>query len=298
MGLPPADHVPADVSADIAAANRYGAAAARGAAFAVRDRLGVTDASPPPVCAIILGSGLGDLAGDLEGARRVPFANVQGFPATTVEGHAGELLSGTLAGRPVLALAGRFHLYEGHPAPLAGFAVRVLHALGARALFVSNAAGGVRRTLVPGDLMIIADHLNLTGRNPLVGPEQPGDLRFPDMSAPYDPALRLLLRDAARAICVPVAEGVYAALLGPSFETPAEVRMLERLGADAVGMSTVPETIVARALGMRVAGVSLVTNAASGHTGQALTHAEVLEAGREASVRFRALVTEWVQRLG
>ncbi|GJG85158.1 purine nucleoside phosphorylase [Gemmatimonadetes bacterium T265] len=298
MGLPPSGVMPADVSADAAAADRYGAAAARGAAEAVRDRLGLGDGAPAPVCAIVLGSGLGDLAGDVAEARRVPFAEVPGFPATTVEGHAGTLVSGTLAGRPVLALAGRFHLYEGHPAPLAAYAVRVVHALGARTLFASNAAGGVRRTLGPGDLMVIADHLNLTGRNPLVGPQQPGDLRFPDMSEPYDAGLRALLREAARAAGVPVAEGVYAALLGPSFETPAEVRLLERVGADAVGMSTVPETIVARALGMRVAGVSLVTNAGTGYTGQPLTHAEVLDAGREASGRFRALVAEFVRRLG
>ena len=298
MGLPPSGIMPPDVSADIAASVRYGTAAAQGAATAVRDRLGLTDASPAPVCAIVLGSGLGDLADDIADARRVPFADVPGFPAATVVGHAGALISGTLAGRPVLALAGRFHLYEGHPAPLAAYAVRVVHALGARTLFVSNAAGGVRRTLGPGDLMLIADHLNLTGRNPLVGPVQEGDLRFPDMSDPYDTALRVLLREAARATAVPLAEGVYAGLLGPTFETPAEVRMLERLGADAVGMSTVLETIVARALGMRVAGVSLVTNAASGYTGQALTHAEVLEVGREASGRFRTLVTEFVRRLG
>lgn len=296
MGLPPNGY-PADVSADVAAADRYGAAAARGAAHAVRAALGLTEGGPGPACAIVLGSGLGDLAEDIQGARRVAFADVPGFPAATVVGHAGALIAGALAGRPVLALAGRFHLYEGHPAPLAGFAVRVLHALGARTLFLSNAAGGVRRTLAPGDLMVIADHLNLTGRNPLVGPQQDGDERFPDMSEPYDAGLRALLRAAARATGVPVAEGVYAGLLGPSFETPAEVRMLERLGADAVGMSTVPETIVARALGMRVAGVSLVTNAASGHTGAALTHAEVLEVGWEASVRFRALVTEFVARL-
>ncbi len=296
MGLPPSGLMPPDVSADVAAAVRYGAAAARAAAAAVRDRLGLADGAAP-ACAIVLGSGLGDLAGDVADARRVPFADVPGFPPATVEGHAGALLSGALGGRPVLLLAGRFHLYEGHPAPLAAFAVRVVHALGARTLFLSNAAGGVRRTLGPGDLMVIADHLNLTGRNPLVGPLQDGDLRFPDMSEPYDGRLRARLRDAARATGVPVAEGVYAGLLGPSFETPAEVRMLERLGADAVGMSTVPEAIVARALGMRVAGVSLVTNAASGHTGQALTHAEVLEAGREASARFRALVTEFVRRL-
>ena len=297
MGLPPSGRTPAEVSADIAAATRYGAAAALGAAHAVRDRLGLTAGAPAPICAIVLGSGLGDLADDLAAARRIPFADVPGFPSTTVVGHAGALVSGTLGGRPVLALAGRFHLYEGHPAPLAAFAVRVVHALGVRTLFVSNAAGGVRRTLGPGDLMLIADHLNLTGRNPLVGPVQDGDVRFPDMSDPYDASLRTLLRDAARAAGVPLAEGVYAGLLGPTFETPAEVRMLERLGADAVGMSTVLETIVARALGMRVAGVSLVTNAGSGYTGQALTHAEVLDAGREASGRFRTLVTEFVRRL-
>ncbi len=300
MGLPP-NGFPGDVSADIAAADRYGAAAARGAAAAVLERLGLAPDgradAPGVACAIVLGSGLGGLADDVADARRVPFAEVPGFPGTTVAGHAGALVAGTLAGRRVLLLAGRFHLYEGHPAPLAAFPARVVHALGARTLFLSNAAGGVRRTLAPGDLMIIADHLNLTGRNPLVGPQQDGDERFPDMSEAYDAELRGLLRAAARAAGAPVAEGVYAGLLGPSFETPAEVRMLERLGADAVGMSTVPEAIVARALGMRVAGVSLVTNAASGHTGAPLTHAEVLESGREAAGRFRALVTEFVARL-
>jgi purine-nucleoside phosphorylase len=271
----------------------YGAAAARRAADAVRERLGVR----APACAIVLGSGLGALADDLEDARRMPFAEVPGFPEATVVGHAGALLAGTLAGREVLLLAGRFHLYEGHPAPLAAFPARVVHALGARTLFVSNAAGGVRRTFAPGDLMIIADHLNLMGRNPLVGPQEEGDLRFPDLSDAYDAALRQTLRDAARAVRVAVHEGVYAGLLGPTYETPAEVRMLERLGADAVGMSTVPEVIVAKTLGMRVAGVSCITNPAAGISHTPLDHAEVLEVGREASERFRALVTEFVQRL-
>jgi purine-nucleoside phosphorylase len=214
-----------------------------------------------------------------------------------VVGHAGALVAGTLAGREVLLLAGRFHLYEGHPAPLAAFPARVVHALGARTLFLSNAAGGVRRTFAPGDLMVIADHLNLMGRNPLVGPQQPGDHRFPDLSEAYDAGLRRVLREAAAATGQAVQEGVYAGLLGPTYETPAEVRMLERLGADAVGMSTVPETIVARALGMRVAGVSCITNQAAGIAHHVLDHAEVLDVGRQAAGRFRALVTEFVRRL-
>lgn len=281
------------MSADDMAPARYGTAAARAAADAVRDRLSVR----APACAIVLGSGLGALADDLADARRVPFAEVPGFPEPTVVGHAGALLAGTLGGREVLMLAGRFHLYEGHPAALAGFPVRVLHALGARTLFVSNAAGGIRRAFAPGDLMLIADHLNLTGRNPLVGPLEEGDQRFPDMSSPYDAGLRATLRAASEAAGVAVHEGVYAGLLGPTFETPAEVRMLEGLGADAVGMSTVPEVIVARALGMRAVGVSLVTNLASGISAGPLDHAEVLAAGEAASARFRALVTEFVRRL-
>jgi purine-nucleoside phosphorylase len=271
----------------------YGADAARRAAEAVAARLGVSR----PVAGIVLGSGLGGLADEIEDARRVPFAEVPGFPAATVVGHAGALIGGTLAGREVLALAGRFHLYEGHPAALAGFPVRVLHALGARTLFVSNAAGGIRRTFAPGDLMLIDDQLNLMFQNPLVGPLQPGDVRFPDMSAPYDRELRALLRECAAGIGVRVVEGVYAGLLGPTYETPAEVRMLDRLGADAVGMSTVPEVIVARALGMRVAGVSCITNLASGISPVPLDHAEVLETTARVGAEFRRLVTEFVRRL-
>ncbi len=284
---------PAGTAPTAAAESPYGAAAARRAADAVRARLGVG----APACAVVLGSGLGALADEVADARRVPFTDVPGFPAATVVGHAGALVAGTLAGREVLLLAGRFHLYEGHPAQLAAFPTRVVHALGARTLFVSNAAGGVRRTFAPGDLMVIADHLNLMFRNPLVGAVEEGDVRFPDLSDPYDAALRRVLREAARAVGVPVQEGVYAGLLGPSYETPAEVRMLERLGADAVGMSTVPEVIVAKALGMRVAGVSCITNPASGTSLAPLDHADVLAVGREASARFRALVAEFVARL-
>ena len=272
---------------------RDGAEAAARAADAVRARLGVTS----PVCAIVLGSGLGDLANDIVDARRMPFAEVPGFPTATVAGHAGALIAGSLGGREVIALAGRFHMYEGHPAALAGFPVRVVHALGAPTLFVSNAAGGVRRTFGAGDLMIIADHINLMYRNPLVGPLQPGDLRFPDMSDPYDGQLRALLRRVAAEQGIRVQEGVYAGSLGPTYETPAETRMLERLGADATGMSTVPEVVVARAIGMRVSGVSCITNMACGISLHPLSHEEVLETGRAVGAQFRALVTGFVRAL-
>jgi purine-nucleoside phosphorylase len=214
-----------------------------------------------------------------------------------VAGHSGALLVGTLAGRPVLGLAGRFHMYEGHDAALSAFPVRVAHALGTRVYVASNAAGGIRRTFRPGDLMAIADHLNLTGRNPLVGPVQPGDERFPDMSVAYDPALRAQLHAAAQGVGVPLHDGVYAGLLGPTFETPAEVRMLERLGADAVGMSTVAEVIVARALGMRVAAVSCITNQAAGIASTLLHHGEVMDTGARVGPAFEAVVTRFVRDL-
>lgn len=269
------------------------AASAEHAAGAVRARLGVRE----PVAAIILGSGLSDLASRIRNPHRVPFAEIPGFHAATVAGHRGELIGGTLAGREVLALAGRFHMYEGHGAHTAAYPVRVLHALGAKVLFVSNAAGGIRRAFVPGDLMIIEDHLNLMFRNPLLGAVQRGDQRFPDMSAAWSPRLIELLKESARAAGVPLESGVYAGLLGPSYETPAEVRMLATLGADAVGMSTVPEAIVAAAMGMEVAGVSLITNAAAGISAAPLSHSEVLDAGVKAGERFAKVVEGFVSQL-
>lgn len=250
-----------------------------------------------PVLALILGSGLGGLAAEIEGGCAIPFREIPGFPAATVVGHSGALVAGRLRERPVLALQGRFHLYEGHAPALAALPVRVMHALGAETLFVSNAAGGVRRTLRPGDLMIIADHINLMWRNPLVGRLEAGEERFPDMSDPYAADLRALLREAATDIALPVVEGVYAGLLGPTYETPAEVRMLERLGADAVGMSTVHEVITARAMGMRVAGVSCITNLACGIATHPLSHAEVLETTERVGEQFRRLVKEFVTRV-
>ena len=188
-------------------------------------------------------------------------------------------------------------MYEGHDAAHAGFPVRVLHALGARTLFVSNAAGGINPAFTPGDLMIITDHLNLMFRNPLVGALVAGDVRFPDMSEPYDRALAALLRDQAASLGIAMREGVYCGLLGPTYETPAEVRMLRVLGADAVGMSTVPEVVVARAIGMRVAGVSCITNLASGVSPTPLSHAEVIETTTRVASQFETLVERFVGAL-
>ena len=271
----------------------YGKQAAADAAAAIRNRIGTDQ----PVAGLILGSGLAGLADRFDDVRRVSYADIPGFPVPTVIGHPGVLVAGTLAGRPAVALAGRFHMYEGHDATLAALPARVLAALGAPVLFVSNAAGGIRRTFRPGDLMVIADHANLTGRNPLFGPVEAGDLRFPDMSEPYDAELRAALHRAGKRAGVALVEGVYGWALGPSYETPAEVRMFERLGLDAIGMSTVPEVIAARAMGMRVAGVSCVTNLACGITNDPVSHEEVLAVTREAAGRFETVVLEWVKEL-
>jgi len=271
--------------------SEYSAQAAARAAAAIRNRADVQ-----PSLAIILGSGLGGLSKKISDAVSIPFVDIPGFPEATVIGHEGAVIVGTLGGREIIALSGRFHLYEGHPASLAAFPVRVFRALGARDLFVSNAAGGISPKLAVGDLMAISDHLNLMGTNPLVGDMQEGDIRFPDMTDAYDPGLRRVLRTSAEKLGIPLREGVYAGLLGPSYETPSEVKMLRMLGADAVGMSTVPEVIVARALRMRVAGVSCITNAAAGVTGAALSHAEVLETTNRVSAAFESLVTDFVER--
>jgi purine-nucleoside phosphorylase len=269
----------------------YSTEAAVKAAKAIRKR-----ASLEPRVGIILGSGLGGLSKSIADAVRIPFTEIPGFPEVTVAGHEGAVILGALGGREIVALSGRFHMYEGHPASLAAFPVRVFHALGAHDLFVSNAAGGISPRLAVGDLMMISDHLNLMGTNPLVGESQEGEIRFPDMTDAYNPGLRWLLRTTAESLGIKLREGVYAGLLGPSYETPSEVKMLRLLGADAVGMSTVPEVIVARALGMRVAGVSCITNAAAGVTGAALSHAEVLETTARVSAAFESLVTEFLAR--
>lgn len=271
----------------------FGAAEARAAAEAIRARAG----DLKPAAAIMLGSGLGQLAQEIEARARIPYREIPGFPESTVAGHAGELIVGTLGEKPVLALAGRFHTYEGHDIRLAAFPARVSRALGAETLIVSNAAGGINRLWQPGDLMLIRDHINLMFRNPLLGRLEDGDLRFPDMSEPYDSSLATTARAVAAEQGILLREGVYAALLGPAYETPAEVRMLEFLGADAVGMSTVPEVIVARAIGMRVLGISCITNLACGLSNTPITHDEVLETTARAAKGFTALVRGIVQRL-
>ena len=272
----------------------YSAQAAEKAANAIRAR---ADARHPSI-GIILGSGLGGLGAKIADAVRIPFGDIPGFPEATVVGHEGTMLLGTLAGRDVVALSGRFHVYEGYAAALAAFPVRVFHALGAREMFVSNAAGGISSKLAVGELMMITDHINLMGINPLVGEVQETDARFTDMTDAYDPGFRRILRNSAEELGITLREGVYAGVLGPSYETPAEVKMLRMLGADAVGMSTVPEVIVARGLGMRVAGVSCITNAAAGVTGAALSHAEVLETTNRVRGAFEALVTEFLEKTG
>ena len=255
------------------------------AAHYLAGRIGAT-----PEAILILGSGLGALADAVDDAVRVPYEEIPGFAAPTVIGHAGRLVAGRLEGRSVLVFQGRYHAYEGHPAAALAAPVRVAAALGTRTLIVTCAAGGVNPELAAGSLMLIGDHLNLMGQNPLVGPVLPGEERFPDMTEAYDPSLMALAEAVAKAEGVGLSRGVYAALLGPSYETPAEIRMLRMLGADAVGMSTVPEVIAARAGGVRVLGIALITNAAAGISGKPLDHAEVVAAGAEAAERFQRVV--------
>jgi purine-nucleoside phosphorylase len=214
-----------------------------------------------PEIGIILGTGLGGLAKEIDVATAVSYADIPGFPLSTVESHAGRLLLGHLGGKPVVAMQGRFHRYEGYTLGQVTFPVRVLHGLGARTLIVSNACGGMNPLWAPGDLMLIADHINLLGDNPLIGPNDDRlGPRFPDMSAPYDPALRELARCMALELGITLREGVYVAVTGPNLETRAEYRMLRTIGADVVGMSTVPEVIVAVHQGMRVLGISIITD--------------------------------------
>jgi len=250
-----------------------------------------------PRVAIVLGSGLGFLADEVADPIRIPYRSIPGFPEPGVAGHKGELVAGKLEGVPVVVQAGRFHLYEGHPAAVAGLPARVFAELGVEVLIVTNAAGGVRRTFAGGTLMLITDHINLMWRNPLIGQPEPGEERFPIMHAPYDPELRTLAREVARDSRIPMEEGVYAALLGPSYETPSEVRMLERLGADAVGMSTVPEVLVARSRGLRCLGFSIITNPGAGITGEALSHEEVLAVSEQVARKVAVVVKGVLQRI-
>ena len=265
----------------------------RQATDAVAERLGPIQ----PRVAMVLGSGLGFLADEIQGAVRVPYREIPGFPEPGVAGHKGELVAGTLEGVPVIVQSGRFHLYEGHTPGVAALPVRVFAGLGVRTFIVTNAAGGLRLAFRRGTLMLIADHINLMWRYPLLGPVEEGEERFPDMSGPYDRELRAVAREVAGAAKIGLEEGVYAGLLGPSYETPAEVRMLQRLGADAVGMSTVPEVIVARARGIRCLGFSIITNPAAGLSAAKLSHEEVLEASKQVADQLGRLIKGVLQRL-
>jgi len=250
-----------------------------------------------PKVAIVLGSGLGFLADRVEGAVRISYADIPGFPEPGVAGHKGELVAGNLGGVSVLVQAGRFHLYEGHDAITAGLPVRVFARLGIDILVVTNASGGIRPGFGAGTLMLLSDHINLMFRNPLIGPLIEGEERFPDMTEAYDAGFRKLAKEAAAKLQVPLEEGVYAALLGPSYETPAEVRMLRDLGADAVGMSTVPEVIVARARGMKCLGFSIVTNPAAGLSGANLSHQEVLDVGLKMGAKLGDVIVKVLKHL-
>lgn len=251
-----------------------------------------------PALGIVLGSGLGSLAEELVDAVAIPFAELPGWPAASAPGHAGRLLLGTLEGLPVVCLQGRLHLYEGHGPRLVVEPVLLMGRLGARRVLLTNAAGGVNERYGAGTLMLITDHINLTGNQPLLGPNDDSmGPRFPDLVDAWSPALRQLMLHAARQEGIAIEQGVYIGLTGPSYETPAEVRTLRTLGADAVGMSTVLEAIAARWAGIELCGVSLVTNPGAGVTGEPLTHEEVLAAGEAAGPKFRQLVRGFVRLL-
>ncbi len=231
-----------------------------------------------PKVAIVLGSGLGRLAEAVSGPVEIPYSSIPGFPPVTVAGHAGRLVAGELEGVPVILQAGRFHMYEGYSAGLVAFPIRVFDALGIQTLIVTNAAGGLRPSWRPPVLMLISDHINFMWQNPLLGPVVGSDERFPDMSEPYDARLRNRARDVARDMGLVLEEGIYGGVLGPTYESASEIRMLRWLGVDAVGMSTVPEVIAARARGMRVLGISTISNLGTGIAAEPLSHDEVLAA--------------------
>lgn len=252
-----------------------------------------------PTIALVLGSGLGALATELEDAVFAQYGEIPGFARSTVVGHAGRLVFGKLARVPVLAMQGRFHYYEGLSPRQIAFPLWVMAMLGAEILVVTNAAGGINPHFRVGNLMLIVDHINFTGSNPLIGPnpERFGP-RFPDMSRAYTPELQDIARETAAGLNIPLQQGVYLAVSGPSFETPAEIKSFRRLGADAVGMSTVPEVIVACHAGLKVLGISCITNMAAGMGADKLNHIEVLEVTKGVEVRFKTLVAELVARIG
>lgn len=251
-----------------------------------------------PEVGLIMGSGLGVVGEHMDQAVVIPYADIPHFPISTVEGHAGELVIGLLSGRPSVLMRGRFHMYEGYGPELTSFPVRVMKALGASRLIVTNAAGGINTGYSPGDLMLIADHINLTGRNPLVGPNDDElGVRFPDMSEAYSKRLRAIAHGIAAESGYQLREGVYIGVLGPSYETPAEIRMMRVMGADAVGMSTVAEVIAARHSGLEVIGISCISNMAAGILDQPLSHQEVMETTEKAKAQFLGLILALIPRI-
>jgi purine-nucleoside phosphorylase len=264
-------------------------AGTRGPLDRAQAMLGALIAEPPEV-GLVLGSGLGNLADAIDDAVRIDFSSIPGFARPTVAGHRGVLVAGRLEDVNCIALQGRFHLYEGYSEEAVAFPIRLLIRLGIHTLIVTNAAGGINARFDAGDIMIIDDHINLLWRNPLIGRVRDGEQRFPDLSSPYDPVLQDRAERVGLELGVRTHRGVYCAVLGPSYETIAEVRMLQRLGADAVGMSTVPEVLVARAAGVRVLGISLIANQATGLRRIPLSHEEVVQAAEAAGSELARLV--------
>jgi purine-nucleoside phosphorylase len=251
-----------------------------------------------PVVGVVLGSGFGGLAEEIEDAVGIPYGEIPGWPPSTAVGHSGRLVLGTLAGVPLAVMCGRVHLYEGLPAERVVFGVRVLGRLGIGSLVLTNACGGIREDLYPGALVLLSDHVNLQGSSPLVGPnDETVGPRFPDMSAVYDPGLRRQALAAAARLGIDLREGVYAAWLGPAYETPAEIRFMRAIGADLAGMSTVPEVLAARHMGIRCLALSCVTNMAAGIASEPIDHEEVLEVGAAAVVGLTALLREMLPTL-
>jgi purine-nucleoside phosphorylase len=251
-----------------------------------------------PKIALVLGSGLGAFADDFESATRIPYAKIPHFPRSTAIGHAGQLVLGKVDGIPVAGMQGRVHLYEGYSAKRVAFPVRVFQRMGVKALIVTNAAGGINLNYSEGALVALRDHINLQGANPLIGPnDERFGPRFPDMTRAYDPEFRRFVAEAGKKLALNLHEGVYLALTGPNYETPAEIHAFRTLGADLVGMSTVPEVLAARHSGIRVLGISCVTNMAAGITGKQLTAEEVFETGARVKHQFVALLRAIIPRI-
>jgi len=252
-----------------------------------------------PAIAVVLGSGLGAFADELTDSTSISYKEIHGFARATVEGHAGKLVIGKAGDVPIAAMQGRFHFYEGYSLDEVTFPVRVLKLLGVSTLILTNAAGSLNTELIPGSLMIISDHINLMGANPLIGSnEDRFGPRFPDLTSTYDPELQGLVIEEAKAMNIDMRRGVYAALSGPSYETPAEIHMVRTLGADAVGMSTVPEAIVARHMEMRLIGISCITNLAAGVSNRPIDHSQVMEIGKSVRAQFTELLRRVIAKLG